>query len=158
LLHDIGKLGISMDILTKPGKLTRDEYEIIKQHASLGGDLVKSSPSLRPLVPIIRHHHEYFNGEGYPDKLSGNQITIEARIVAVADALEAMISDRPYRKALKQEQIIEEFNKHSGTQFDPLVAKEAIKMLEEKIVQGISTIDLTDTSRLVPPLLVNLQT
>ena len=69
LLHDIGKLGISMEILTKPGKLTRDEYEIVKEHAALGGDLVNNSPSLRPLVSIIRHHHEYYNGKGYPDKL-----------------------------------------------------------------------------------------
>jgi diguanylate cyclase (GGDEF)-like protein/putative nucleotidyltransferase with HDIG domain len=130
LLHDIGKLGVSMEILTKPGKLTSIEYETIKEHAALGGDLVKNTPSLRPLVTIIRHHHEYFNGGGYPDKLSGNQISIEARIVAVADAIEAMISDRPYRKALKTEQIIDELNRCSGTQFDPLVVKEAVKMLE----------------------------
>jgi putative nucleotidyltransferase with HDIG domain len=132
LLHDIGKLGISMEILTKPGKLTPDEYETIKEHAALGGDLVNNSPSLHPLVSIIRHHHEYYNGKGYPDKLAGNQILIEARIVAVADAIEAMSSDRPYRKALKPEQVIEELNKHSGSQFDPLVVKIDIKMLEIK--------------------------
>ena len=130
LLHDIGKLGIAMEILSKPGKLTPDEYETIKEHAAMGGDLVKNSPSLRPLAPIIRHHHEFYNGEGYPDKLKGNQISIEARIVSVADAIEAMISDRPYRKALQKEQIIEELNRNSGSQFDPLVVKEAIKMLE----------------------------
>jgi len=132
LLHDIGKLGISMEILTKPGKLNQDEYETLKEHAALGGDLVNNSPSLRPLVSIIRHHHEYYNGKGYPDKLAGNQILIEARIVAVADAIEAMSSDRPYRKALKPEQVIEELNRHSGSQFDPLVVKTAIKMLEIK--------------------------
>jgi len=132
LLHDIGKLGISMEILTKPGKLTPDEYETIKEHAALGGDLVNNSPSLYPLVSIIRHHHEYYDGKGYPDKLAGNQILIEARIVAVADAIEAMLSDRPYRKALKPEQVIEELNKFSGSQFDPLVVKTAIKMLEIK--------------------------
>ena len=132
LLHDIGKLGISMEILTKPGKLTPDEYETIKEHAALGGDLVNNSPSLYPLVSIIRHHHEYYDGKGYPDKLAGNQILIEARIVAVADAIEAMLSDRPYRKALKPEQVIEELNKYSGSQFDPLVVKTAIKMLEIK--------------------------
>jgi putative nucleotidyltransferase with HDIG domain len=132
LLHDIGKLGISMEILTKPGKLTPDEYETIKEHAALGGDLVNNSPSLYPLVSIIRHHHEYYDGKGYPDKLAGNQILIEARIVAVADAIEAMLSDRPYRKALKPEQVIEELNRHSGSQFDPLVVKSAMKMLEIK--------------------------
>jgi diguanylate cyclase (GGDEF)-like protein/putative nucleotidyltransferase with HDIG domain len=145
LLHDIGKLGISMTILTKPGKLTSGEYETIKEHAALGGDLVKNTPSLRPLVTIIRHHHEYFDGRGYPDELSGNQISIEARIVAVADAIEAMISDRPYRKALKTEQIIEELNKCSGTQFDPLVVKEAVKMLETLIVSERTAIQQTDT-------------
>jgi HD-GYP domain-containing protein (c-di-GMP phosphodiesterase class II) len=131
LLHDIGKLGIPMEILTKPSRLTLDEYEIIKSHAALGGDLVKNSPSLRSLVPIIRHHHEFVNGHGYPDKLVGNQISIEARIVAVADAIEAMTSDRPYRKALKTEQVIAELSRHSGIQFDPLVVNEAIKLLED---------------------------
>lgn len=126
LLHDIGKLGISMEILTKPGKLTQDEYETIKEHAALGGDLVNNSPSLHPLVSIIRHHHEYYNGKGYPDKLAGNQILIEARIVAVADAIEAMSSDRPYRKALKPEQVIEELDRHSGSQFDPLVDRKSV--------------------------------
>jgi diguanylate cyclase (GGDEF)-like protein/putative nucleotidyltransferase with HDIG domain len=131
LLHDIGKLGIPMEILTKPARLTLEEYEIVKKHAALGGELVKNSPSLRSLAPIIRHHHEYHNGEGYPDKLSGNQISIEARIVAISDAIEAMTSDRPYRKALKPEQVIEELNKHSGTQFDPRVVRAAVKMLNE---------------------------
>ncbi len=130
LLHDIGKLGISKEILTKPGKLTRKEYETIKEHAALGAGLVKNSPSLRPLVPIILHHHEDYNGAGYPDKLAGNQIPVEARIIAVADAIEAMTSDRPYRRGLKKEQVIEELNQHAGSQFDPLVVKEAIKMLE----------------------------
>jgi diguanylate cyclase (GGDEF)-like protein/putative nucleotidyltransferase with HDIG domain len=130
LLHDIGKLGISKEILTKPTKLTSGEYETIKKHAVLGGELIKNSPSLRSLVSIIRHHHEYFDGAGYPDSLSGKQISIEARIVAVADAIEAMTSDRPYRKALKLQQVITELDRCAGSQFDPQVAKTAIKMLE----------------------------
>ncbi len=130
LLHDIGKLGIPMDILTKPGKLTKDEYEAVKEHAALGGNLVKNSPSLRPLVSIIRHHHEFYDGNGYPDKLSGNLISIEARIIAVADAMEAMTSDRPYRRALKTDKVKEELLKHSGTQFDPLVIEAAVKVLD----------------------------
>ena len=130
LLHDIGKLGVPMEILIKPGKLTHEEYEIIKEHASLGGDLIKNSPSLRALVPIIRHHHEYYNGMGYPDNLKGNQISIEARIVSVADAIEAMISDRPYRKSLTINQVIDELNRNSGSQFDPLVVESAIKVLK----------------------------
>jgi putative nucleotidyltransferase with HDIG domain len=135
LLHDIGKLGVSTEILKKPGKLTPGEYETIKNHAAVGGTLVKSSPSLLPLIPIIRHHHEFYNGEGYPDKLTGHQISIEARIVSVADAIEAMTSDRPYRKRLTTELVIEELKKCSGSQFDPLVAQTAIQLLEKKIIQ-----------------------
>jgi diguanylate cyclase (GGDEF)-like protein/putative nucleotidyltransferase with HDIG domain len=145
LLHDIGKLGISMEILTKPGQLTREEFEIIKDHAALGGDLVKNSPSLRPLASIIRHHHEFYNGEGYPDNLSGNQISIEARIVAVADAIEAMSSDRPYRKALQIDRIIRELRDHSGTQFDPLAIGAAIAMLEAMSVGERAASSRSDT-------------
>lgn len=131
LLHDIGKLGISQDILTKPGRLTDSEYESIKEHASIGGELVKNNPSLRPLARIIRQHHEWYNGKGYPDKAAGTQICIEARIVAVADAMEAMTADRPYRRALKPEKVREELMKCSGTQFDPLVVEAAIKVLDK---------------------------
>jgi diguanylate cyclase (GGDEF)-like protein/putative nucleotidyltransferase with HDIG domain len=158
LLHDIGKLGIAMEILTKPGKLTRDEYEIIKRHAALGGELVKNSPSLRPLVPIIRHHHEHYNGKGYPDGLAGNQIPIEARIVAVADAIEAMASDRPYRKALKPKQIMEELSRNSGTQFDPLVVREAMKMLEAAIREEAHANQKDSAGLTTSRLVVNAQT
>ena len=138
LLHDIGKLGVPMEILSKPAKLNEEEYEVVKKHAALGGDLIKSSPSLSQLVPLIRHHHEYYNGEGYPDKISKNQIPIEARILAVSDAMEAMLSDRPYRKRLKTEKVIEELKKFSGTQFDPLVVKAAVKYLESRPMKKAS--------------------
>jgi diguanylate cyclase (GGDEF)-like protein/putative nucleotidyltransferase with HDIG domain len=130
LLHDIGKLGIPMELLTKPAGLTAAEFEIIKRHPALGSDLVKNTPSLRPLAQIIRHHHENYDGNGYPDKISGSQISIEARIVAVADAIEAMVSDRPYRRGLKPDKIKEELTKNSGARFDPLVVDAAIKMLD----------------------------
>ena len=129
LLHDIGMFGIPADILMKPGKLAPDEYRAIQAHAAIGGDLVKSSPALRPLANIIRHHHEAYDGNGYPDRLAASQISIESRILAVADAIEAMTSDRPYRKALKTRIIITELEKYAGSQFDPHVAGEAIKML-----------------------------
>jgi putative nucleotidyltransferase with HDIG domain len=148
LLHDIGKLGVSMEILTKPGKLTQEEFETIKRHAALGGDLVKNSPSLRPLVPIIRHHHEFYNGKGYPDRLAGSHIPIEARVVAVADAIEAMVSNRPYRKALRLEQVIEELKRNSGTQFDPLVVKEAVEMLEVDLADKNAVIAQRDNPKL----------
>jgi diguanylate cyclase (GGDEF)-like protein/putative nucleotidyltransferase with HDIG domain len=155
LLHDIGKLGIPMEILTKPGKLSDDEYGIIKQHAAVGGDLIKSSPSLRPLVQIIRHHHEFYNGDGYPDQLSGNQISIEARIIAVADAIEAMISDRPYRKALDLERVIAELEKYSGTQFDPLVTNQAIMMMQATLTNKKEFVPPTEGRRQMPSLQSN---
>jgi len=131
LLHDIGKLGISQDILAKPTHLTSEEYEVIKTHPNLGAALLEKSPYLRQLIPIVRHHHEFYNGKGYPDKVAGNQIAIEARIVSVADAIEAMSSDRPYRKARSIEYIMEELQRCSSTQFDPLVTEAAIKILKE---------------------------
>jgi putative nucleotidyltransferase with HDIG domain len=157
LLHDIGKLGIPREILSKPGKLTYDEYEVIKTHPALGGDLVKHSPSLRPLVTIIRHHHEFYNGKGYPDHISGNQIALEARIVAVADAIEAMMSDRPYRKAFETGDVIAELNRYSGTQFDPLVTKEAIHMLIALMsVEGV-TMGQPESMRMSQQLRINMQ-
>jgi len=130
LLHDLGKLGVPEDILAKPARLTVEEYEIIKHHALMGAELLEKSPSLRPLIPIIRHHHEHFNGNGYPDKLKGNQINIEARIVAIADAVEAMSSDRPYRKALSPRSIVDELKKHAGSQFDPQIVDKVLKMID----------------------------
>ncbi len=131
LLHDIGKLGISQDILSKPNRLTLEEYTIIKTHPAIGASLLAKSPHLRSLIPIVGQHHEFYNGEGYPNRLSGTQISIEARIVSVADAIEAMSSDRPYRKARPTEQIVEELQRCSGKQFDPLVVDTAIKILNE---------------------------
>jgi diguanylate cyclase (GGDEF)-like protein/putative nucleotidyltransferase with HDIG domain len=138
LLHDIGKLGVPIEILSKPGKLTAAEYETVKEHSALGAELVKNSPSLRPLAQVIRHHHERFDGKGYPDKIAGNQISVEARIVAVADAIEAMTSDRPYRRALQHDMVKDELLRSAGTQFDPLVIDAAIKVLDV-LVDGIPT-------------------
>src|SRR6185436_17527477 len=117
----------------KPSKLTSGEYEVMKRHAVLGAELIGKSRSLRALVPIIRQHHEFFNGNGYPDRLKGNQISIEARIVAIADAIEAMASDRPYRKSLKLTRIIDEIKQYAGTQFDPMIVEAAVQMLERQM-------------------------
>ena len=131
LLHDVGKLGISDDILSKPGKLTNDEFEAVKKHAEVGEKLVKTNSSLLHLVPIIRHHHEFFNGQGYPDKLIGHQIPIEARIISVADAIEAMSTDRTYQEKRTFAQVIEELKRCSGSQFDPQVVEAAVQVLEK---------------------------
>lgn len=130
LLHDVGKLRIPDTILGKPSRLTSQEYEIIKKHPEAGANLLSRSPSLTPLIPIVKHHHEFFDGNGYPSGLKGNEIPIEARIVSVADAIEAMGADRPYRKALEISTIITELKCCSGTQFDPRVVQVAVKLLE----------------------------
>ena len=131
LLHDIGKLGISLDILAKPGHLSHQEYKILKTHPELGAALLEKSPHLRPLIPIVRYHHEFYNGRGYPDRIVGDQIPIEARIVSVADAVEAMSTDRPYHRARSTEYIVHELRTCSDIQFDPRVVEVAIRILKE---------------------------
>jgi putative nucleotidyltransferase with HDIG domain len=128
LLHDIGKLGVSESILFKPGRLTTSEHNIVKQHSMLGAELLESSHSLKELIPIIRHHHEHYDGRGYPDGLKASEIPIEARILAVADAVEAMASDRPYRHGMTQQEILDELTKNAGTQFDPDVVKAFVQI------------------------------
>lgn len=118
-LHDIGKIGIDDSILRKPGKLTDEEFDIMKTHTIKGAQILSTVPELVPLVPIARSHHERWDGNGYPDKLAGEAINALARIVAVADAYDAMTSDRPYRKGLPVEVAFAEVEKMSGKQFDP---------------------------------------
>ena len=131
LLHDIGKIGIPDSILFKPGPLTDDEFELIKQHPVRGAELVRTNNCLRKMVPLIRHHHERFDGRGYPDGLQGREIPLEARILCLADAVQAMQSDRPYRNALSREEILAEINKHAGPQFDPQVVKAFLKVFNK---------------------------
>jgi len=131
LLHDIGKSGVPQDILSKSALLTPEEYEIVKTHPALGAALLDDYPDFQPLMPIVRHHHEFFNGKGYPDKIAGNDIRIEARIVSVAETIDAMRSDFPYRRARSAQQITIELRKCASTQFDPLVVEPAIQILKE---------------------------
>jgi diguanylate cyclase (GGDEF)-like protein len=119
LLHDIGKIGIYDTILNKPGMLSRDERELIKSHPAFSRAIVAHIPTLTPCLPAIYHHHERWDGEGYPCGLKGDAIPIEARILAIADSFDAMTSARPYRDPLPEEQVIEELKKCAGTQFDP---------------------------------------
>ncbi|MDX1435374.1 MAG: diguanylate cyclase, partial [Anaerolineales bacterium] len=123
LLHDIGQVGIPEAILTKSGPLSPEEYISVRRHVQLGADIVRDSKRLRALTTIIRHHHEWFDGSGYPDGLAGHDIPLEARILAVADAFAAMTSDRPYRKAKPLFEIIHEFKLQAGSQFDPEVVE-----------------------------------
>ena len=119
LIHDVGKIGISETILTKPGKLDPKEFEIIKSHPTLGGDILNGIYEFPIFASVARHHHERYDGTGYPDKLKGDDIPFEARVVAICDSFDAMTSDRSYRKALGDETAIKELIEGKGTQFDP---------------------------------------
>ncbi len=127
-LHDIGKMAIPDQILRKPGPLTAEEREIMRNHCEIGYKMVKRIPFLREAAEIVLSHQEYFDGTGYPRSLKGEQIPLGARIFAVADALDAMISDRPYRKALPITHAREEIERCSGTQFDPDVVQVFLAM------------------------------
>ena len=124
ILHDIGKIGIDLSVLRKPGKLTEDDWAKVRMHPEIGARIAAQSGFLDEAVPIIRHHHERYAGGGYPDpdRRAGN-IPIGARIIAVADAFDAMTSDRPYRKAMPKEAALSELSKCSGAQFDPNVVE-----------------------------------
>jgi len=132
LLHDIGKIGIPESILRKPGPLEKEEFELIKQHPRLGAMMLNGPPPYRDhVIDAIKYHHERYDGKGYPEGLKGKDIPLLARIIGIADAYSAMITDRPYRKALTKEEAIAELKKGAGTQFDPELVDKFIKCLEE---------------------------
>jgi len=123
LLHDIGKIGIPERLLHKNGRLEEEEYGVFKIHPVLGASILNAVEFFRPCLPIVKHHHEWFNGQGYPDHLTGEQIDLKARIVSVADAFDAMTSSRPYRPATSADWACEELRRGSGTQFDPRIVE-----------------------------------
>jgi len=127
-LHDIGKIGINDAILRKPDRLTPEEFEHMKLHTVKGAEIVNTVPDLRPIIPIVRSHHERWDGLGYPDGLKGEAIPALARVVALADAFDAMTSDRPYRKGMPAAAALVEIEKGSGNQFDPRMAKAFLAM------------------------------
>ena len=122
LLHDIGKIGVPDNVLLKQDKLTRDERALMNRHPVIGANIIANVAKLAPELPIIRHHHEWYNGSGYPDRLMGDEIPKLARVLHVADAFEAMTAARPYRmRPLSPEQAIAELRKYAGVQFDPVM-------------------------------------
>lgn len=129
LLHDVGKIGISERILLKPGRLTDEEFTVIKLHPRIGCRLVQQVPALSPLGLYILHHHERFDGTGYPTGLRGEEIPLEARVIGVADAFSAMTSDRPYRGRMSLDQACDELEQHAGGQFDP----EVVRIFSEEV-------------------------
>lgn len=141
-LHDIGKIGIPDAILNKPGKLTESEFDVIRKHPAIGGDIVSKVQLFHPVVDIVRHHHERFDGKGYPDQLCGMEISLGARIVSVADALDAMISMRSYRVPLNMGMAMLEMERCRGSQFDPDIIDVLKGMFENKELEFVKFDDL----------------
>ncbi|UOF91719.1 HD domain-containing protein [Fodinisporobacter ferrooxydans] len=132
LLHDIGKILTPDRVLLKPGKLSNEEYEIIKKHPVHGENMIKNIPNLKPYLSIVRHHHERMDGQGYPDGLAGNEIPLLARIVCIADSFDAMTSKRVYRTNMPFELAIRELTRCAGTQFDKDLVDVFVKIIPEK--------------------------
>ncbi|MDJ0790136.1 MAG: response regulator [Myxococcota bacterium] len=140
LLHDVGKIGVRDAVITKPDRLTEEEYEEIKEHPEIGARILQPVTFLSDVVSCVRHHHEWFDGceRGYPDRLAGDRIPLPSRIIIVADTVEAMTSDRPYRKGLGLEAVVRELVKYSGSQFDPKCVDVMLRLLE---VEGESFVE-----------------
>jgi putative nucleotidyltransferase with HDIG domain len=134
LLHDVGKIGVRDAVITKPARLTLEEYEEIKKHPEIGAKILEPVDFLKDVAPCVRHHHEWYDGSdrGYPDRLSGDQIPLPSRIILVADTVEAMTSDRPYRNALSLETVVSEVHRYTGSQFDPKVSHAFLRLVERE--------------------------
>ena len=132
LLHDVGKIGVSDKILMKKGKLTKKEQEKLREHAIIGHNILSPIKEIEDVFAIIRHHHENFDGTGYPDGLKGNEIPMISRIIAVSNSYDTMTSDRPHRKAMSKELALKEIEEQKGSQFDPVVTDAFIKVVTSK--------------------------
>jgi diguanylate cyclase (GGDEF)-like protein/putative nucleotidyltransferase with HDIG domain len=139
LLHDIGKLGVSEQILLKPGPLTPEEREACEQHPRIGAELVRQVPALEPIVDAVLHHHERWDGDGYPGRLRGEQIPVAARVICVADAFSSMTADRPYRDGIDIAAACEELRRCAGTQFDPAVVRLFVDEVERSPAEATAT-------------------
>ncbi|WP_448515858.1 HD domain-containing phosphohydrolase [Pseudothermotoga sp.] len=138
LLHDLGKLAVPSTILNKPGRLSPDELQIVKQHPVVAAEIIQHIKGLEEVAKIVRHHHERWDGKGYPDGLSGEEIPLGARILCVADAFEAMTSNRPYRKAMSISDAVSELINNAGEQFDPNLVQIFLEILKE---EGVSVVE-----------------
>jgi HD-GYP domain-containing protein (c-di-GMP phosphodiesterase class II) len=130
ILHDVGKLGIREGILNKPGGLSDEEFEIMRQHPSIGAQIMSPIRMLKGIIPGIRNHHETWDGKGYPDQLEGEEIPMVARIIGVADTFDAMTTTRPYQQAMTLEYVLAKMRSMSGTRFDPVVVDAFIAAVE----------------------------
>jgi len=141
MLHDIGKIAITNDIVCKPARLTRDEFDILSAHPAIGGEIVEQMKFLKEAAHLVRHHHERPDGQGYPDGLQGEEIGLGSSILNLCDAVDAMCSNRPYRAALTLEQCVEEVQRFRGTQFEARVVDTFVEMVEEGTFQVIAQAD-----------------
>jgi len=146
MLHDIGKIGVPDDLLNRPGKLSEEEMERVRSHVVVGASMIEMLGEMHPIVPLIRHHHESYDGSGYPDGLKGEQIPLISRIIAVADMYDAMTSDRPYRKRRSHRTAVDEIITTSGTKLDPKVAEAFLLVLKDIIPAGAKDDDLEPAS------------
>lgn len=137
ILHDAGEIVVPDEVLTKPAKLTGKEYEIVKEHQMVGVEIIRHMKALKSVLPIILYHHEHYDGTGYPKGLKKDQIPTGAKIMAVVSAFEAMITKRPYRKAMSINASIEEIRNNSGTQFDPKVAEVFLNIIKRKDIRSM---------------------
>jgi len=142
LLHDIGKIGVEDRVLMKPSRLDPDEIALMRRHPIYGASILEPSAALRPLVPLVLHHHENYDGSGYPEGLHADEIPMGSRIIVVADAYEAMTSDRIYRRAIGHDRAMEQLNRYEGVQFDPKVVKALDQLLQRRGVHAFETSDL----------------
>ncbi|MDP2831178.1 MAG: HD domain-containing protein, partial [Candidatus Omnitrophota bacterium] len=132
MLHDLGKIGISENILLKKGKLNKKEFDEIKKHPQIGADIIRPIQFLHDLIPFIFYHHERWDGKGYPSGIRGEDIPLGARVIAIADVYQALISDRPYHKAFSKSAAIDIIKKSSGTQFDPSIVRAFLKVVHKE--------------------------
>jgi HD-GYP domain-containing protein (c-di-GMP phosphodiesterase class II) len=138
LLHDVGKIAIPPQILDKPGELSEEEWAVMQTHTVAGQRMLDQvGGALRPVARAVRASHERWDGNGYPDRLAGEAIPFPARVVSCCDALHAMTSDRPYRRALSREHAVEELRRNAGTQFDPRVVDTLLAQLDESTTPAL---------------------
>jgi HD-GYP domain-containing protein (c-di-GMP phosphodiesterase class II) len=138
LLHDVGKIGVPESVLQKTGRLTPEEFEQMKRHPQIGARILRDVKQISDLIPGVLHHHERFDGQGYPNGLTGENIPIMGRIICLADCFDAMTSNRTYRKALPLEVALTEIRRCSGTQFDPVLTESFLKITPEKFREYMS--------------------
>jgi putative nucleotidyltransferase with HDIG domain len=145
LLHDVGKIAVPDEILRHPGELGKDEWEIMRQHPVFGALIVKDLPHLDEVLDGVRHHHERWDGKGYPDGLKENDIPMMGRLLAVGDCFSAMTTNRPYRKAFAPEDALREIERSSGVQFDPMIAKTFVRVMQREINNSTKPQDAVPT-------------